>query len=65
VPPELSGFIEEETEIMVEFRVRNNFRSPLSFIGTLDQCAQQAEHLSESGVDQIACLAGYLHCYRR
>jgi hypothetical protein len=43
VQPELSRFSEEETEIMVEFQVRNNLRSPLSFIGTLDQCSRQAE----------------------
>jgi hypothetical protein len=59
VRPELSRLSEEETEIMVEFQVRNNLRSPLSFIGTLDQCAQQAERLSENGVDEIACLIDF------
>jgi alkanesulfonate monooxygenase SsuD/methylene tetrahydromethanopterin reductase-like flavin-dependent oxidoreductase (luciferase family) len=44
---------------MVEFQVRNNLRSPLSFIGTPDQCARQAERLSENGVDEIACLIDF------
>ena len=44
---------------MVEFQVRNNLRSPLSFIGTFDHCAQQAERLSENGVDEIACLIDF------
>jgi alkanesulfonate monooxygenase SsuD/methylene tetrahydromethanopterin reductase-like flavin-dependent oxidoreductase (luciferase family) len=59
VQPELSRFSDEETEIMVEFQVRNNLRSPLSFIGTPDQCARQAERLSENGVDEIACLIDF------
>ena len=46
VQPELSGLSQEETEMMIEFQVRNNLSSPLSFIGTFDQCAQQAERLS-------------------
>ncbi len=59
VLPELSRLSEEETEIMVEFQVRNNLPSPLSFIGTLDQCSQQANRLSENGVDEIACLIDF------
>ena len=59
VKPELSSFSDQETEIMVEFQVRNNLRSPLSFIGTFDHCAQQAERLSENGVDEIACLIDF------
>jgi len=59
VQPELSRLSEQETEIMIEFQVRNNLRSPLSFIGTLDQCAQQAARLSENGVDEIACLIDF------
>ncbi|MGA2538471.1 MAG: MupA/Atu3671 family FMN-dependent luciferase-like monooxygenase [Terracidiphilus sp.] len=59
VKPELSSFSDQETEIMVEFQVRNNLRSPLSFIGTFDHCAQQAKRLSENGVDEIACLIDF------
>ena len=44
---------------MIGFQVRNNLRSPLSFIGTFDQCAKQAERLSENGVDEIACLIDF------
>src|SRR5437773_7518564 len=42
-------------EIMIRRQVHNDLRSPLSFIGTLDHCAQQAEWLRENGVDEIAC----------
>ncbi len=59
VKPELSGFSKQETEIMIEFQVANNLRSPLNFIGTFDHCAQQAELLSNSGVDEIACLIDF------
>jgi natural product biosynthesis luciferase-like monooxygenase protein len=59
VKPELSGLSEQETKKMIEFQVGNNLRSPLSFIGTFDQCAQQAERLSENGVDEIACLIDF------
>jgi hypothetical protein len=59
VKPEISGLSEQENQIMIEFQVHNNLRSPLSFIGTVDQCAQQAERLSENGVDEIACLIDF------
>src|SRR5437899_9207485 len=32
-------------------QVNKDIRSPLSFIGTLDHCAQQAECLAENGVE--------------
>jgi natural product biosynthesis luciferase-like monooxygenase protein len=59
VKPELSRLSDKETEIMIKFQVGNDLRSPLSFIGTSDHCAQQAERLSESGVDEIACLIDF------
>jgi natural product biosynthesis luciferase-like monooxygenase protein len=59
VKPELSSLDAHETEIMIEFQVRHNLSSPLRFIGTFDQCAQQAERLSENGVDEIACLIDF------
>lgn len=59
VNPELSCLSEQETEIMIKFQTSNALRSPLSFIGTFDQCAQQAERLSENGVDEIACLIDF------
>jgi natural product biosynthesis luciferase-like monooxygenase protein len=59
VKPELSRLSEQETEIMIKFQVGKDLRSPLSFIGTFDQCAQQAERLSENGVDEIACLIDF------
>ena len=59
VKPELSRLSEKETEIMIKFQVGNDLRSPLSFIGTIEHCAQQAERLSENGVDEIACLIDF------
>ncbi|MGC1645522.1 MAG: MupA/Atu3671 family FMN-dependent luciferase-like monooxygenase [Candidatus Sulfotelmatobacter sp.] len=59
VKPELSALSEQETEKMIQFQVRNNLSSSLSFIGTFDQCAKQAEHLRENGVDEIACLIDF------
>lgn len=46
-------------EIMIGAQVNNDVSSPLSFIGTLDHCAQQAERLKENGVDEIACLIDF------
>jgi hypothetical protein len=39
--------------------VHKDIHSPLSFIGTLDHCARQAECLKENGVDEIACLIDF------
>jgi natural product biosynthesis luciferase-like monooxygenase protein len=50
---------ERESEILIRTQVTNDLHSPLSFVGTLDQCAHQAERLSESGVDEIACLIDF------
>jgi len=50
---------EREHEIVVRTQVNNDIRSPLSFIGTLDHCAQQAESLSQHEVDEIACLIDF------
>jgi natural product biosynthesis luciferase-like monooxygenase protein len=54
-----SGLSERESEKMVSIQVNNDLRSPLSFIGTVAECSRQAEHLSESGVDEIACLIDF------
>lgn len=59
VKPEISSLGDQETQIMIKFQVGNNLRSPLSFIGTLDHCAEQAERMSENGVDEIACLIDF------
>jgi natural product biosynthesis luciferase-like monooxygenase protein len=59
VKPEISTLTPQQTEEMIEFQVLNNLRGPLSFIGTFDQCARQAERLSEIGVDEIACLIDF------
>lgn len=59
VKPEISRLGDQETQIMIKFQVGKNLRSPLSFIGTLDHCAQQAERMSENGVDEIACLIDF------
>jgi natural product biosynthesis luciferase-like monooxygenase protein len=48
-----------ESEIMINLQVNNDLQSPLSFIGTLDHCAAQAERLHESGADEIACLIDF------
>lgn len=50
---------EREQEVLIRNQVANSLHSPLSLIGTLDHCAQQAEHLHENGVDEIACLIDF------
>lgn len=50
---------EKEQEILIRTQVANSLHSPLSLIGTLDHCAQQAEALYENGVDEIACLIDF------
>ncbi|HEX3437948.1 MAG TPA: MupA/Atu3671 family FMN-dependent luciferase-like monooxygenase [Pseudacidobacterium sp.] len=50
---------EREREILVRNQVNNDLHGPLSFVGTLDQCSQQAECLNKSGVDEIACLIDF------
>jgi len=59
VNPEVSRLSEQQTQEIIECQVLNNLHSPLSFIGTVDQCTQQAERLSENGVDEIACLIDF------
>lgn len=54
-----SHLTEREGEKMIRAQVNNDLHSPLSFIGTLDQCAQQAACLRENGVDEIACLIDF------
>jgi natural product biosynthesis luciferase-like monooxygenase protein len=54
-----SHISERESEIMISAQVSNNLHSELSFIGTLDQCAQRAESLSKNEVDEIACLIDF------
>jgi natural product biosynthesis luciferase-like monooxygenase protein len=48
-----------EIEIMIRTQVSNDLHSPLSFVGTLDHCAERAERLSQRGVDEIACLIDF------
>jgi len=50
---------EREIEVMIRTQVNNDLHSPLSFVGTLDHCAQQAERLNQSGVDEVACLIDF------
>ena len=50
---------EREKETLIRTQVTNDLHSPLSFIGTLEQCGGHAERLSESGVDEIACLIDF------
>ena len=54
-----SGLSERESEKMINLQVNNDLHSPLSFIGTVEECARQATSLSESGVDEIACLIDF------
>jgi natural product biosynthesis luciferase-like monooxygenase protein len=54
-----SNVSDRESEILIRNQVINDLQSPLSFVGTLDECARQAERLSESGVDEIACLIDF------
>lgn len=56
------GFMQlgdRESKFIIRTQVNNDLGSPLSFIGTLDHCAQQAERFSEYGVDEIACLIDF------
>jgi natural product biosynthesis luciferase-like monooxygenase protein len=50
---------DRESEIMIRTQVNNDLLSPLSFVGTLEHCAAQAESLYTSGVDEIACLIDF------
>jgi natural product biosynthesis luciferase-like monooxygenase protein len=50
---------ERERDILIRNQVNNNLFSPLSFIGTLDHCAQRAESLKKNEVDEIACLIDF------
>ena len=50
---------ERESEIIIRTQVNNDLLSPLSFVGTLEHCAQQAENLYASGADEIACLIDF------
>jgi natural product biosynthesis luciferase-like monooxygenase protein len=50
---------EREQEILVRNQVAISLQSPLSLIGSLDHCAQQAEVLHDNGVDEIACLIDF------
>jgi natural product biosynthesis luciferase-like monooxygenase protein len=59
VNPELSDRSGQELKLMIAFQSDQALRSPLGFIGTVDQCKQQAERLSELGVDEIACLIDF------
>jgi natural product biosynthesis luciferase-like monooxygenase protein len=54
-----SRLSDRESEIMIRAQVSKDLHGELSFVGTLDQCVQQAERLSESGVDEIACLIDF------
>jgi natural product biosynthesis luciferase-like monooxygenase protein len=59
VNPEVSRLSEQQAQEIIEFQVQNNLRSPLSFIGTFDQCAKQAKRLAENEIDEIACLIDF------
>lgn len=50
---------EREMEIMIRTQVHNDIYGPLSFVGTVEQCAEKAECLREHGVDEIACLIDF------
>jgi natural product biosynthesis luciferase-like monooxygenase protein len=54
-----SSVSDRESEVLVRNQVINDLKSPLSFVGTIDECALQAERLSEAGVDEIACLIDF------
>jgi natural product biosynthesis luciferase-like monooxygenase protein len=59
---DVKGFAQlndRESEIMIRTQVNNDLLSPLSFVGTLEHCAAQAESLHASGVDEIACLIDF------
>jgi alkanesulfonate monooxygenase SsuD/methylene tetrahydromethanopterin reductase-like flavin-dependent oxidoreductase (luciferase family) len=51
-----SQLYDRESEILIRTQVRNDLEGPLSFVGTLEHCREQAQSLNESGADEIACL---------
>ncbi len=53
------GMNERARQLMIQQQVNNDLRSPLSFIGTVERCAEQAERLAEQGADEIACLIDF------
>ena len=54
-----SAVSDRESEILIRNQVINDLQSPLSFVGTVEECARQAERLGECGVDEIACLIDF------
>ncbi len=50
---------DRESEIMIRTQVQNDLTGPLSFVGTQEHCARQAERLQASGADEIACLIDF------
>jgi natural product biosynthesis luciferase-like monooxygenase protein len=54
-----SALSARDVEVMTKLQVNQNLQSPLSFIGTLERCAQQAETLKQHGADEIACLIDF------
>jgi natural product biosynthesis luciferase-like monooxygenase protein len=53
------GLAERDVEIMTAMQVKQNLRGPLSFIGTVNRCIEQAQYLKENGADEIACLIDF------
>lgn len=50
---------ERAQDMLIRTQVHRDINSPLSFIGTLEQCSRRAQQLKESGVDEIACLIDF------
>jgi natural product biosynthesis luciferase-like monooxygenase protein len=50
---------DRESEIIIRAQVNQDLHGPLSFVGTPEHCARQAEQLHEHGVDEIACLIDF------
>lgn len=55
----LTQLNERESEILIDMQVNHDLKSELSFVGTLEHCAEQAQRLHQNGVDEIACLIDF------
>jgi len=58
-PQGFSQLGDRESRFIIRTQLNSDLRSPLSFIGTLDHCTQQAERFCEYGVDEVACLIDF------
>jgi natural product biosynthesis luciferase-like monooxygenase protein len=49
----------QQRDDIVDGQVFRNMCGPLSFVGTVEQCREQARVLQDAGVDELACLIDF------